>query len=299
MHGEVFRVPKPVTHHAEIEALSVNRKRRPDDFPFKVQPRGNLPVHDLPLERLVELAEGIRAQRHGHGLDLPHRYDTRGGLEGKVDRRSRVRRRRDKPKLGGNLAAVDELNLVLVHGADEHVANLQGVVREHRDGSHGVALERQRQPIFPALHVDVRDGGKPPAGLRVEPDRHLALAPGDHLAGERDAREVRVFEVEVIREQRAVQARGSGGEFHGFGSENLILVLGRELLAVLADGPPAGDHRAPEVILRPAQRVRQTLAERGHHTGSRLLLQERIREFFNLESNRHTRVVHHPKRPLR
>ena len=141
MNGEVLCVPEPVAHDAEIEALRVNRKRRADNFSFEVQRRRYLPVHDLPLERLVELAQRVRAQRHDHGLDLPHGYDPRGRLERKVHRRSRPGLRRDEPKLGGNLASVHELNLVLVHRADEHVANLQGVVREHRDGSDGVALE--------------------------------------------------------------------------------------------------------------------------------------------------------------
>ena len=108
----------------------------------------------------------------------------------------------------------------------------------------------------------------------MESHRHLELAARDDLAVERGAREVGVLEVEVIRQQRAVQAPRSGGEFHRLCAENLVLVLGRELAPffALAPRPSPGDHRPAQIIVRSSQRARQGLAELAHHPRARLLL---------------------------
>ena len=68
-----------------------------------------------------------------------------------------------------------------------------------------------------------------------------------------------VLEVEVIRQQRAVQAPRSRGKFHRFRAENLVLVLGREL----HPSSPSPRVRRPAIIARrrsscdpPSERVR-------------------------------------------
>ena len=71
-----------------------------------------------------------------------------------------------------------QFHLVLVHRADEDIPNLQRVVRENREWTHGLSAEHHREPLFAPL--DVHEARRHVfARIRwVEAHRHLEFAPG-------------------------------------------------------------------------------------------------------------------------
>ena len=227
---ERFRHPEPQRGDSEIQPggrVDVReRELRADDAPAKVQVRVALAALHEKLERLVERAERLAAQSHGDRARLAD-----------AERAARRLERKHAPGVGLfaavvaavlelalDLAAVHELHLVLVHGAHEHVANLQRVVVEHRERTHRLPPKRERKPILPPLDVHETRRERLPRVVRVERHRHLELAPGLNLAPQRRHRERGVLEEERVRAERAIQTFAPRRKRHSLGAEYVVLV---------------------------------------------------------------------------
>jgi len=111
-----------------------------------------------------------------------------------------------------------------VHGAHEHVANLQRVVVEHRERANRLPPKRQRQPVLSPLDVHEARRERLPGVVRVEAHRHLELAPGLDLAAQRRHRKRGVLEEKRVRAERAVEPFAPRRKRHSLGAQDVILV---------------------------------------------------------------------------
>ena len=227
---EGLGLSEPERGDAKVHAarVDVRRELRADDAPAEVQERVALgPLH-RELERLVERAQRLAAQSDGDRARLAH--GERAGARLKRKHAPRVRRAlRVVAALAPrehalDLAAVHELHLVLVHGANEHVAHLQRVVVEHRERANRLPPKRQRQPVLSPLDVHEARRERLPGVVRVETHRHLELASGLDLAAQRRHRERGVLEEKRVRAERAVEPFAPRRERHSLGAQDVVLV---------------------------------------------------------------------------
>ena len=190
-----------------------------------------------------------------------------------------------------------QFHLVLVHRADEDIPNLQRVVRENREWTHGLSAEHHREPVFAPLDVHEARRRVFARIRRVEAHRHLEFAPRRNLSAQRRDGEIWVLKVQVIRHQRLVQPARARGEFYSLGAEDGVLVV-RILLPVASVSAARRRGSARRVsVLAVAQTAKRISEPRGRPQ-PRLLLQVGVRELFHLETHSLIAVVHHLERAL-